>query len=176
MSARYLGSFTIGGVIPGAAVVASAGMAGINVSLGDMQSKLTGLQSWKPGNISIASQISQLEAMITALNSQLALGVDPPSLATQLAGLADLIAELQVSVTALNTQASIIGAFQTLLLAAGVHLVQYTGRADRLGPEVGDVLANAPGVAPGQHMDALALSTSYPDVWTSIGKIFRVAK
>lgn len=175
MTTTYLGSFTVGGMMPGAAAVGVAGAAGINSALPDLLSRLASLQGWSPGAITIAAQITQLQAMITALNAQLTLGVQPPSIATQLAQLAQIIADLQAQIAGLNAQLSIIADFQAALGAAGVHLVAYEGAVGTFAPELAGRLMVVPGLNPADACHALALVTTVPATWAALASVLKVA-
>jgi hypothetical protein len=174
VSTTYLGSLSVGGVLPGGVAVAAAGAAGINAVLPDLAGRLAALLSWTPTPISIAAQLTQLTAMITALNAQLTLGIAPPSLATQLANLAALIAELQGLVNGVELQLTYVTEFQALLGAAGVHAFAYDGATGDLPASLLSALASVPGVGPADHCNALALLTTIPATWAALAQILKV--
>lgn len=174
MSARYLGSVTIGAALPGASVLASAGVSGIKMALPDLQSRLAALLGWSPQPITFAAQIEQLNLMLGALQQSITLGVQPPSLAVQLANIASLVAGLQASIASLNTQLQLIQQVQSVLAMAGLHLVAFDGRADALGSEVGGVLGGVSGVAPGDIMHAVLMATTSPAVFQALSQLVKV--
>jgi hypothetical protein len=172
MTASYLGSYTIGASMPGAAAVATAGAGGINVALPGLLEQLEGLLSFSPSPISIAAQIGQLNTMIKALQAQLLLGVEPPSLALQMAGIADLIASLQANVSLMQAGLSVITQFQALLAEAGVHLISFAGPASAFGAEVGALVATLPGIS---SAHALVLVTDVAATWSALSQIMKVS-
>lgn len=174
MTTTYLGSLTVGGVMPGAAAVGVAGAAGIGAVLPDLTSRLASLLAWSPTPITLAAQIGQLEAMIGALQAQLTLGVAPPSLATQLANLAAIVAGLEAQIAGVNVQLDIITDFQALLGAAGIHALAFAGLAGALGSELDARLASVPGLGPGDTANALVLLTTVPATWTALAQLLKV--
>lgn len=173
MTATYLGSVTIGGSMPGAAVVGVAGAAGINSVLPDLMAQVASLLSWTPAPISIAVQISTLQGMITALNAQVTAGLPPPSILGQIASIAAMIAGLQSQIASLELQLSIIGDFQASLAAAGVHLVAFEGPVSAFGAEVQARLASAPGIGPLDPCNAITLLTTVPATWAALATILK---
>lgn len=173
MTARYLGSLTVGGALPGVAALVAAGLSGIGASLPELQSKRDALAGWTPGDISIAAQLTQLEGMIAALKTQQTLGVKPPTMAAQLANIAALIGELSVSIASLEAQRSVLVDAQQLLVTAGVHALQYTGRADRMGAELGGLLASA-GIGPADSTQSITLATTSPAVFEALSQLVKV--
>jgi hypothetical protein len=174
VTATYLGSVTIGGSMPGAAAVGIAGAAGINTLLPDLLAQIASLLSWTPTPISLTAQLSTLQSMIAGINAQITLGVPPPSLASQLAALAALIASLQGQVASLTAQLSIITAFQGSLASAGVHLVAFEGPVSSFGGDVTARLSSVPGLGPLDACHAISLLTTVPATWVALGKILKV--
>ncbi len=175
MTARYLGSLSIGDCIPGAAAVAAAGSAGISAVLPTLNEQLAGLLAYQPTTINFAASIAQLETMISALKASIVLGVTPPSLATQLAEIAAKVASLQADIGGIQAQLSIVTAFQSALGAAGVHAVAFDGLAGNFGADVGAVVATAPGVGPTDRAHGITLLTTVPATWALLATIFRVS-
>jgi hypothetical protein len=174
MSTTYLGSLTVGGVLPGGVALGAAGVAGINAALPSLLEQLEGLLSFAPTPISLTAQISTLEAMITGLNAAITLGVMPPSLDTQIAGIAALIAALSSVVGGINAQLALITSFQAALGAAGVHAIAFEGPVANLGVELTGRLAAVPGLSPGDAAHALTLLTTVPATWAALAQLMKV--
>lgn len=172
MTASYLGSYTIGASMPGAAVVASMGSSGINAALPTLEGQLEGLQSYKPTPIVITAQIAQCEALIAALKLQVSLGLPPPSILEQLKNIAALIVSLTATIGGINASLNLILAFQSLLVAAGLHLLVFAGDKASFGSEVGSLVATLPGPA---AVQSLVLVTSEAATWDALSKIMKVA-
>jgi hypothetical protein len=175
VTARYLGSLSVGAALPGAQAAAVAGAAGINAALPSLTGQLAALMAFKPTAISITAQIAQLEAMIGGLTAQLAVGLQPPSLVSQLAAIAALVAELEATISGISGQLSIVAAFQSLLSAAGVHAVAFEGPLASFGSDVGTVVATAPGVSPADQAYAITLVTTLPATWSALAAILKVS-
>lgn len=171
MTATYLGSYTIGASMPGATVAVGAGSSGINAALPTLEDQLAGLMEYKPTAIVITEQIAQCQALITALQAQLTLGISPPSIALQVKNILDLIAALSATIGGINASLNIILAFQGLLVAAGLHLLTFAGDKASFGAELGALVAALPGPA---QVQALVLLTSETATWDALGKIMKV--
>lgn len=174
MTARYIGSLTIGGALPGMSALVTAGLGGISLVLPELQSRLDSLLSWRPSPITIPAQIQQLQSMIAGLQLQLSLGVAPPSMTMQLAELAKLTAELHASISQLTAQQTVLLEAQQLMATAGVHAVAFSGRADRLGLEVGGAIEGAPGISPADATQAITLATTTPAVFAALSQLVKV--
>lgn len=175
MTVSYLGSLSIGGVLPGAVGVAVAGQAGINAALPDLQGQLDGLLSFSPTPIDLTAQIATAQAIIAGIQASITLGVAPPSLEVQLAGIQALVATLQATLGTMNAQLAVITSFQSALSAAGVHLYRYTGQTADLGPELTTELSGgAPGGSPTDEANALVVLTTDSATWAALSEIFEV--
>lgn len=175
MTVRYLGELTLGGVVPGAAMLSAAGTAGINAALPDLQSRLAGLLAFKPTPVSFTAQIATLKDMIAGIEATIAVGLPAPGVSTQLAAIAELVAALQSQVGALNAQLSVIANLQAALGAAGIHAYAYEGAAGSLAAELGGAVGSSPGISPADVAHALALVTTVPATWAAMSSLLRVA-
>lgn len=174
MTTTYLGSLSIGGVMPGANAIGIAGAAGINSALPNLASQLASLLAFTPQPVNFAAQISQLQTMITAIQLGVTLGLQPPSIASQLAAIAAMIAGLQAQISGLNAQLELIADFQGLLAAAGVHAYAFTGPVGNLSGELGARVDTTPGISGGDAGNALVLLTTTPATWAALSQIVQV--
>lgn len=167
MTVTYLGSLTTGAAIPGAATLAAAGTAGINLALPDIQARLAGLLSFTPTPISLTANLAVATSVIASLQTSIALGVSPPDISAQLAIVAALVAELTAAVASVNAQLGIIAGFP--LSAAGVYAYTYAGQADQLGSGFSAELSGGfPGGTPTDATNAVLLATTTPAAWTAL--------
>jgi hypothetical protein len=175
MSVTYLGSLSIGDALPGAVAVAAAGVAGIGLALPDIQARLAALASFSPLPVDFAAQLALALQMVASVQTSIALGLSPPSIALQIAIIAALVLELEAAIVAISVQLDIVLDFQALLGAAGIHAYAYAGQVQDLGSEMATELAGGvPGGAPTDASNALVLVTTTPATWTAMGQIFQV--
>jgi hypothetical protein len=171
----YVGELTIGAAVPGAASAAIAGFAGINAALPDILARLAALQAFAPLSVDFTAQLALAQAMVTSVQTGIALGIPVPSIAAQIAAVAALIAELLASVAGIAAQLEIVTDFQALLGAAGVHVYAYAGQTGSLGSELSTELTTGiPGGSPTDAANALVLVTTVPATWTAMSQVFQV--
>lgn len=175
MTATYLGSLTIGAVLPGAVSLGLAGAAGINLAMPNLQDQLKSLLAVKPAPVSFAAQITTLQAMIKGIEASASLGLAPPSVAMQIAAIAKLVAALQAQLGSLTAQLAVIESFGNALAAGGVHAVAFEGQAAGFAAEVGALLGTAPVLSPTDAARGIALVTTSGATWTAMRSIFRVS-
>ncbi len=167
MTVTYLGSLTTGAAIPGAAALAAAGTAGINLALPDIQARLSALLAFTPTPISLTANLAIAQQVVTSVTASLALGVTPPDISAQLAIVAALVAELTAAVASVNAQLEIIAGFD--MSASGVYAYSYAGQANQLGSEFSTELSGGfPGGTPTDATNAVLLATTAPGAWTAL--------
>lgn len=180
MTATYVGSLTLGAAVPGARVAAEAGQAGLNTAIPDIGARLAALQAevlalaTMPPLPSFADMLARAQALLDSITlSMTTPGLPaPPSLATAIAALEALIAQLSAITLGLNAQLNIIVNFQTLLAAAGIHVIAYDGDLSTLGTQLqGAVNAHTPGSG---HANAVALVTTDTLSWAAMTSVFQV--
>ncbi len=165
MTVTYLGSLTTGAAIPGAAALAAAGTAGINLALPDIEARLAGLLSFTPTPIDLTANLAVAQQVVASLQLSLSLGITPPDISAQLAIVAALVADLTASVVSVNAQLAIIAGFD--LGAAGIHAYTYAGQANQLGSEFSTELSGGfPSGAPTDATNAVLLATTIPATWS----------
>jgi hypothetical protein len=171
----YLGSLSIGGVLPGAAAATVAGMAGINAALPDILARLDALAAFAPQPVSFSAQLGLANQMVTSVQAAISLGLPIPSIAAQLAIVGALVSDLLAAVSSVNAQLEILADFELLLGTAGVHAYAYAGDTGDLGAEFASELSGGtPGGAAGDAANALVLITTIPAVWAAMGEVFQV--
>lgn len=175
MTVTYLGSLSIGQALPGAAVAASAGIAGINAALPDILGRLAALQAFSPSPVSFSAQLALAQDIVTGIQQSIALGIPEPSIAAQIAAVAGLVADLLAQVAGVHAQLDIVTDFASLLGAAGIHVLAYAGAAGDLAGELGGALGAVPGISPGDTCNAVAMITTVPAVWAALAQIVKVA-
>lgn len=175
MSVEYLGSLTVGDVMPGAVAVGAAGVAGINAALPDIQARLDSLLTFSPGAVDFAAQLSLAQQTVTSIQTAISAGISPPSISQQLAQISALIAELLAAIANINAQLDLILDFQALLGSAGIHGYAFSGQTQNLGSELAAELSGGtPGGAPTDAANALVLITTVPAAWAALSQILKV--
>jgi len=176
MSTTYLGSLSVGDVVPGAVSAAAAGSAGINAALPDIQGRLDALLAFAPINVDFAAQLALAQQTVASIQAGIALGLPVPSLAAQIAQVAALVAELLAAVTSISAQLSVIAALQAHFGVAGVHAYAFAGQTQDLGGELSAELAGGtPGGAPTDAANALVLITTVPATWAALAALLKVS-
>jgi hypothetical protein len=177
VTATYVGSLSIGGAVPGAAAAASAGVGGFGGALSDLEGRAEALAEALAAMAllpppSFAAQLTIATQTLAAINLAIATpGMPPPpSLSAALAILTAQLTALQALVTTMQGQLDIVVAFQTLLAAAGVHVIAYDGDTSSLASDVGGAL----GPVGSGHCNALALVTTNGATWTAMSSVFKV--
>lgn len=177
MTVTYVGELSIGEAVPGAAAAGVAGVAGINAALPDIQARIDSLLAFSPAAVDFAAQLALANQIVTSITAAIAGGLTPPSIATQLAEIAALLAALQAAAVSINAQLTIITDFQALLTSAGVHAYAFAGDVEDLGNELdAELAAGLPGGGgPTEDVDALVLVTNVGATWTAMSQIFQVS-
>jgi hypothetical protein len=169
----YVGELTLGGSMPGADACAIAGAAGINGALPDIQARIAALQAFAPSNVDFAAQLQLAQSIVASIQTSIALGLTPPSIAAQIAQVMTVINSLLATVLDIEGQLNVILDFQAALMAAGVQAFAYDGPAGSLGSELDAALAP---VVPGtDHANAMVLVTTVPGTWDAMAAVFKVS-
>lgn len=175
MTVTYIGSLTIGDSLPGGVAVAAAGYAGINAALPDIQARLAALASFSPAPVDFTAQLALALQMVASVQSSIALGLTPPSIAVQIAIILALIVELEATVLSISAQLGIVVAFQVSMGTAGIHAYAYDGQVQNLGSEMTTQLAaGVPSGSPTDLCNSLILITTIPATWAVMAQIFKV--
>lgn len=175
MSVVYCGELTIGGALPGANAAAIAAVAGINGALPDILARIAALKAFAPLNVSIGAQLALAQSLVANIQTSIALGVAPPSIAAQIAAIAALLADLLTMLESVNVQLDIVLGFQSLLAAAGIHAYAFSGTSGALGGELATELASGtPGGSPTDPANAVALVTTSPAAWAALSQVCKV--
>jgi hypothetical protein len=171
----YCGELTIGGALPGAQAAAVAGVSGINAALPDILARIAALQAFAPQPVSFVAQLALAMQIVTGIQTSIALGISPPSIAAQLAAVAALVADLLAMVTDIHAQLAIVLELRGLLGAAGIHAYAFAGQSGNLGGELATALTTGtPGGSAADAANALVLVTTLPATWTALSQIARV--
>lgn len=175
MTVTYIGSLTIGGAEPGAAVAASAGIDGINAAFPDIEARIEALASFSPAPIDFGLSLAIANSIVTSVTAAIAGGLPAPTLDIQIAIVSAQLAALEAQALAIQAQLQVVLDFQALLGAAGVHSYVYAGRVDQFAIEFADELFfGLPGGAPDDHANAVILFTSVPGTWSALAELFKV--
>lgn len=166
MTVTALGSLTVGAAVPGVGVAVTAGVAGINAVLPDLESRLAMLLALPPTSPSFTAQIETATQIIASAQAAITLGLPLPDISSALAA---ALAALQALVSMVQAQLSAIVALQSPLTVAGVGAYVFDGPRDQLGYELGQAIG--PGNA---HANALLLVTLDPVAWAALSAIVRV--
>jgi|WetSurMetagenome_2_1015567.scaffolds.fasta_scaffold278009_2 hypothetical protein len=156
MSIEYLGSYTIGGLLPSVVSLLAAAQARAVGQLAGA-ARISG---------QLAFTLPSIAARVTAaarLAAQIAL--QPPSVQFNIGANVALIA-------ALKAQLALIADLFVALGSAGVECYLYDGTAQSFGGEVNGATAQGlPGGAPSDHMNAFVIATRYPAAWAALCKV-----
>lgn len=165
-----LGTLTLAVALPGADAAATAGIAGINGALPDIQSRIAALSAFAPTPISYP--IDKAAAVSIQGSIQLAIdsGIPAPSLSAQIAIVQALVTALNAIVTAVNANLTIVTNFAALLAAGGVAAYAFDGAQNVLGSELAAALGGSTA-----HANAIVLVTQNGATWTSMQGVFKTA-
>ena len=154
---RYLGSYSVGGLMPTMVSM----LAGV---IPRLRGQLAGALRVSGA---LAVKLPSLDARIAAVGRvSAALALQPPGVQFNIAANASVIATLQA-------QLAIIADLEAAFGAAGVEAFVYDGSASAAGGEIsGAIGTGLPGGSADEHIDALILATRYPDTFTAMGKVF----
>jgi hypothetical protein len=177
MSLAFLGSLTLSVAVPGAASVASAGAAGINGALPDIESRLASLGDFTPAPISFAADLALAQSVVAGVTLAIATpGLTPPDISAQLAIIAALVASLEAQIGAVNAELGIVTDFLAVLATGGVFGYAYAGRADGIGSAISAELAGGfPGGTGADAANALVLATTTPATWGAMQTLFKTS-
>ena len=153
MALTYLGSLSLGDVIPGLGVCLASALPRIQAQLAAAIAASAQLTITPP---TIAANISLCANLLAQLQAQAALGIQVPSATLQLNALATLIAALNIE----------LGALAFDLSAPGIHAYAYAGESQGLKNELP---ASFPGSAPISACNALVLATTVGATWAALG-------
>lgn len=148
----YLGSLTIGAVIPLFVTVELAITAAFGPLLAELNAKLAGYLALaikigiKPP--SLFASIDLAANIAASLNAALAAGFTPPSIDFSVTAIGLLVAELQIKLGLLNAAFNLALQLGSLNAAAGVHAFVYEGPISGLPSAMGSV-SGSTGLAPG---------------------------
>lgn len=166
-----LGSLTLGVVVPGAASAAVAIDVACGIAAPNVSAQLEALASFTPSaGLSLAAQLSIAQSIVTNIQASIALGIEPPSLADQVAAAAAIIAQLQAQLVTVEAQAAIGVALAGLLATGGVRLLTYAGAVEDLGPEVAEWLGADPA-----SCNALVLIATSGGTWAAMQGVFKTS-
>jgi len=175
MSLTYLGSLSIGSLIPLGAAAGAAAVAAVQLSIPELKARLEALASFAPTPGSFAADISVAQSIIASIEAAIAVGLEAPSLDAQIAIVAALVAELRAALATIDAQLSVVTGFLALLETGGVFAYAYSGDADALGGALTTELASGfPGGGPTDPTNAIIYATTTPDTWTSMSAVFKV--
>jgi len=157
MTVRYLGSYSVGGLMPTMVSM----LAGV---IPRLRGQLAGALRVSGA---LAVKLPSLGARVAAVGRvAAALALQPPSVKFNVAANASVIAQLQA-------QLQLILDLQTAFGAAGVEAFVYDGAAASAAGELnGAIGAGLPGGSGTDHINALVFATRYPGTFTAMGKVF----
>lgn len=166
-----LGSLTLGVVVPGAASAAVAIDVACGIAAPNVSAQLEALASFTPSaGLSLAAQLSIAQSIVTNIQASIALGIEPPSLADQVAAAAAIIAQLEAQLATVEAQAAIGVALAGLLATGGVRLLRYDGPQNAFGAELSAALGADP-----TSCNALVLLTTSGAAWTAMQGVFKTS-
>lgn len=162
MSVTYLGSLTVGGAMPGAAIA-------IDAALPDIQARLAALAAFTPTAGSFAANLSLAQGIVANIQACMSAGLQPPSIDAQLAAVAALVADL-------TAQLNVALEFTNALAVGGVHAYRYSGQAGSLGSEFQAELSGGfPGGSGSDATNAILLAATVPAAWAALAKVLKVS-
>jgi len=159
MSLVYLGSLSLGQVIPGLGVALASAVPRINAELAVQNATVAQLQVVPP---TITGALSAANSIVAGINAAIALGVQVPSLSVQVNAALALIAALNIE----------LGALAFDMSAPGIHAYAYAGDSQGLGPALP---SSFPGGAPTTPCNALVLATTIGSTWVSLGAALKTS-
>jgi hypothetical protein len=177
MTVTYLGSVSVGGAVPGADIAVSAGVAGITVSLPNLEAHIAALQAFKPVSVDFVVQKQMAIDVLASVQQSITLGLPVPSIQFQIDLVLAQVDAYLALLNAINAQLKILTDLSLPLMEAGVHVYAYDGPVNQLGSQMGGALAGGvPGGSGGtQHGNAVVMLTTIPTTWAAMGEIVKVA-
>jgi hypothetical protein len=147
VSLTYVGQVSVGAAVPGAGIAISAAVP-------DLEARITALLAFNPGEISLAAQLQLALNLVAMLQEAITLGIVPPSIAAQIAIIADLLGVLQAKLALIQ---GIVGLFGR----AGAHAYAYTGGAAAFGTAMQTELTGGfPGGGPADSTAAIVIAAN----------------
>lgn len=171
MTVTYVGNLSLAAALPGAALAATNGIAGINGALPDILARIAALQSFAPSPVNFATQLTLANGIVASIEQAIALSLPVPSISAQIAAVLALIASLLATVSAVNASLGIIAAFEGLLASAGVHVFAFAGTTSAFGGELNTAVS---GTTLAGASSAIVLATDVGATWSAMGQIFKV--
>jgi len=167
VSAIYLGSLSVGDVVPAALRMQAGLRANLSASVQAAASVNASLKA------SVADPASLLASAVHFVGSgQAAAGLALVSPAQLLGSLnTSLSANVALSAS-LQVQLAPVDALGLLLSTAGVHLYRVDNRVDHVGSDLSAALP-PPGVRGTDSAQALVLMTTEPAVWTALAGVLK---
>lgn len=167
MAVTFVGEFTLGGTMPGAASFSAFAAADLNARLAALIALSAQISATLP-SISFSANIDLCLQAIASLEAAIALGISPPAIDAQLSIVAAAVAELELSLAA-------VAALTLAFSATGVWAYTYSGQADNLGSDFATELASGlpGGGGASENVDAMVLITNVGATWTAIQSIFK---
>lgn len=169
MTITALGSLSVGAAVPGVGVAVTAGIDGINGALPDIQARLAALQAFAPTPVDFTAQLALAQGTLGSVQAAITAGLPVPSISTQIAMVAALVADLLAAVAAVNAKLDILTNLQAPLDVGGVAAYAYDGQIGSLGAELGDAVGGG-----SSHANALALVAAAPATWTALSAVVKV--
>lgn len=126
----YLGSLTLGGCVPLAALAQAELSASLAIQLPALEAQIAGILAVQA---SLTVSLPSLEASVAAAASLLA-SLQGPTVSIDLAAVAAVLAELQASLGALQASLAASAAIAVTLGTPGVYAWSYQGTAGTLVP------------------------------------------
>ena len=176
MTVVYCGELTIGGALPGANAATIAAITGINGAVPDLLARIGSLQAFAPSDVNLGAQLQLANQLVSNVQTSISLGIAPPSIAAQIAGIAALVAAMLAQLSGVQAQLDLVLDFQGLLAAAGIHAYAFSGTTGALGGELATELASGtPGGSPSDPANAVVLVTTSPAAWAALSQIAKVS-
>lgn len=157
----YLGSESVGNIVPTLSGVLSARIPELTAQLGGAQNVGLALTVGPP---SIAATLVGATLQLAAL----AASISGPTITLQAGPLLLLIASLQAEIGALNATLGVLG-------TAGIHLYSYSGDAASMGAAISGATSGGlpDGSGPAAFTNALLLATTLPAAWAALGTVVK---
>lgn len=169
MTTAYLGGLDVGAACPGAVACASAGVAGINGAVPDLEARILALQGFVPTPTTLADLLANAQATVQGILNAIAAGVQIPDISAQFAIVAEQLAVLQLQLDLVNQQLGIILALQPYFSVGGLHAYTFDGSTGNLGTELDAAIATEG--APSGATKALLICATTPEAWDALSAI-----
>jgi len=158
MTVSYVGSLSIGGALPGAALA-------LESAIPDLQARLDALASFAPTTGSLSANLALANGILSNIQNAITLGVVLPDISAQLG-------EIAAAVDLAEGQLSAAAAFLATLDAAGVYLYTFAGDVENFGDEFdAEIGGGLPGGGGGGASNAVVMITKNPATWAALQSI-----